>query len=90
MSSEIRAKVRGYLEQQQRKKNGKATFTDSDSLFISGLFDSLDALETISFLEEEYRIDFAAMGFDLTLLDSVDEIVAFVMRLQPAAGARAG
>ena len=90
MSSEIRAKLRAYFEQQLRKKNSKATFKDSDSLFISGLFDSLDALETIAFLEEDYRIDFAAMGFDLTLLDSIDDIAALVTRLQPAAGARVG
>jgi acyl carrier protein len=46
-------------------------FSDSESLFFSGRLDSLDALETIVFLESEYGIDLAKNGFDITLIDSV-------------------
>jgi acyl carrier protein len=78
----LRTKVRNQISQRLRMKNKKVAFTDSDSLFVSGLLDSLDALETISFLEDGYGINFAEIEFDLTLLDSINAIAALVQRWQ--------
>lgn len=42
------------------------------SLFLSGLLDSLDAMETVVFLEENYGRDFSAGDFDISQIDSLE------------------
>ena len=54
---------------------------DDDPLFTSGRLDSLDMVEIVMFLETGFGIDFAKLGFDLTLLDSVSLITKLVSRL---------
>lgn len=56
-------------------KNGDTRpFTDSDSLILSGRLQSVEVLEIVVFLEENFGMDFSE-GFDQAWLDSVDEIV---------------
>ena len=61
-------------------KGDSAALSDEDALFSSGRLDSLDAVETIMFVESEYGISFAETNFDLMLLDSIGAIVALVDR----------
>ena len=49
---------------------------DHDSLLLSGRLQSIDAVEIVVFLEENFGIDFAEIGFDEELVDSVDAIYA--------------
>jgi len=49
---------------------------DSDSLLSSGRLQSIDAVEIVLFMEERFGIDFADIGFDRDMLDSVDAIFA--------------
>lgn len=49
-----------------------------DSLFASGRLDSLDAMRTILFLEENFRVDFAGLDFSLELLDSAAAVVTLI------------
>ena len=47
---------------------------DSDSLLFSGRLQSIDAVEIVVFLEENFGIDFAQVGFEKEQIDSVDAI----------------
>ncbi len=66
--------IKGLLD----KKADAKPFSDSDSLILSGRLESVDVLEIAFFLEERYGVDFAEIGFDQNLLDSVDEIVSLI------------
>lgn len=73
-----RSKVRTFLaELLQARQDGRA-FGDADVLFSSGRLDSLAAVQTVLFLEKEFGVDFARVGFDQTLIDSVNAITALL------------
>jgi hypothetical protein len=46
MGVSLRIKIRDQICHRRLMKNKKVTFTDSESLFVSGLLDSLDALDS--------------------------------------------
>ena len=57
--------------------NGDAEpLADQDSLLLSGRLQSIDAVEIVVFLEENFGIDFAELGFDQERIDSIDAIAA--------------
>jgi acyl carrier protein len=74
---DTRETVRQLLRQILQKNGDNRGFTDTDSLILSGRFQSLDVLEIVVFLEGRFGIDFSE-GFDQTRLDSVEEIVNFL------------
>ncbi len=53
---------------------GNSRVSDSDALFTSGRLDSLQAMETMVFLEREFGIDLSDIGFDLERIDSIERI----------------
>jgi acyl carrier protein len=55
-------------------------FSDQDSLLLSGRLQSIDAVEIVVFLEENFEIDFAQIGFDREQIDSIDLIYALTQR----------
>jgi len=71
-----RGTVRQFIERLLAKKGDKKVFNDGDSLFLSGRLQSVDAVEVVIFLEEEWGVDFAKIGFEMSLIDSVDSILA--------------
>jgi acyl carrier protein len=77
--------VREYFSARLRLKGDVEGFDDADPLFSSGRLDSLDAIETIMFLEEAFGIDFAKIDFDLTFLDSVGAIKRLIETTEPKA-----
>lgn len=74
---DTRETIRQLLRQILRNSNDHRGFTDTDSLILSGRFQSLDVLEIVVFLEERFGLDFSE-GFDQLRLDSVDEILSFL------------
>jgi acyl carrier protein len=70
-----RAAVRQYIERLLGKKGDKKALNDGDSLFLSGRLQSVDAVEVVLFVEEEWGVDFAKIGFDMSMIDSVDCIL---------------
>ena len=82
MDMKIRSQVRHYVMQRLRMKGDGAALSDEDALFSSGRLDSLDAVETVVFVESEYGINFSEIDFDLTLLDSIAAIARLVDRSQ--------
>jgi len=70
--AEIREFVRGHLN-----ANGDTGHLDDhDSLLLSGRLQSIDAVEIVVFLEENFGIDFSEIGFDQEMVDTVDAIYA--------------
>lgn len=74
-----RLAIRDFVSDLLRKKRDPLPFSDSDSLWLSGRLQSLDALEVIIFLEEKYGFDFADRPFDQGMIDSVDQMVALLV-----------
>ena len=72
--SKIREFIRGLLS-----ANGDSgALADQDSLLLSGRLQSIDAVEIVVFLEENFGVDFAGIGFDRDQIDSVDAICALI------------
>ncbi|EDQ32427.1 Phosphopantetheine attachment site [Hoeflea phototrophica DFL-43] len=53
---------------------------DDQSLFFSGLLDSLAATEIMMLLESDFGIDLADADFDITELDTIAQIEALASR----------
>ena len=47
-----------------------------DSLFATGLLDSLAAINIILILERDFGVDFASQGFDAAMIDTIADIAA--------------
>ena len=50
--------------------------SDQDSILLSGRLQSIDAVDIIVFLEENFGVDFTGIGFDREQIDSIDAICA--------------
>lgn len=70
--------VRQFLNRLLAHDGEAIEFSDQDSLLLSGRLQSVDGVEIVVFLEEQYGLDFAALGFDLAKIDSVDAIAALI------------
>lgn len=70
--------IREFLERLLVQKGDHRPFRDSDSLLFSGRLQSIDVVEVVLFLEEQWGIDFAQIGYDETQLDTVDAINALI------------
>lgn len=71
---EVNKKLRDFFRKLLVEKDDDKVFNDSDSIFISGRLDSIDAIELIAFLEDNFGIDFAKIGFDQSLIDSISAV----------------
>lgn len=71
-----RAEIREFVRSLLTASGDQAPLSDSDSLLFSGRLQSVDAVEIVVFLEENFGIDFAQIGFDKERIDSVDAICA--------------
>lgn len=74
--SDLRAFVAGLLT----SKGDEQPFGDADSLLLSGRLQSIDAVDIVVFLEENFDVDFAEIGFDEEVIDSIDSICALIER----------
>jgi len=70
--------IRQFMQRLLVQKGDQRPFADSDSLLLSGRLQSVDAVELVLFLEEQWGIDFAEIGFDETQIDTVDAVDALV------------
>jgi len=78
------AEIREFLKNLLAIRHDRQPFTDTSSFFLSGRLSSVDAVELVVFLEEKYGIDFAATGFDQSLIDSVEAIVSLIRTVNTA------
>ncbi len=83
-----RLAVRQFVEQLLSRKGDRSGFSDSESLLASGRFDSVDILDVVVFLEQNFGVSFDE-HFDQDDIESVDRIVALIGSAgREASGAR--
>lgn len=73
-----REKIRNFVRSLLTNKSDEETLADGDSLLTSGRLDSIDVLEIVVFLENQYGIDFSVRGFDQMEFDSINSIVNII------------
>ncbi len=78
MDIAAKQKLRDFLLESLEKHGDKNPLSDNESIFVSGRLDSFATMNLVMFLEESFGIDFSDFEFDVSLLDSVDAIEAFV------------
>lgn len=71
-------KLRTFIQTCLAERGDPAKIEDDDSLFVSGRLDSLDMTKVVVFLEQEFGVSFAHIGFDVDLIDSVQAIESFL------------
>ena len=74
--AEIREVVLGLLV----RSGDDEPLADDDSLLLSGRLQSIDAVEIVVYLEENFGIDFSEVGFDKDQIDTIDAIYALSQR----------
>lgn len=84
MSELARQALRDFLADALAKHGDRQPLRDEESIFLSGRLDSFSMMNLVMFLEERFGIRFADDEFDVSLLDSVNDLVAFVERKQGA------
>jgi acyl carrier protein len=77
-----KAEVRQFLQELLTRKGDRQPFSDSDSLLLSGRLESVDAVDVVVFLEEKFGVDFAEIGFDQGLIDSVACIESLIQTVK--------
>jgi len=70
--------IREFLRNLLSRKGDTHPFSDETSVLLSGRLQSVDAVELAVFLEENFGVDFATMGFDQERMDTVNAIWSLV------------
>lgn len=73
-----KAGIRSLVAELLRRKGHELDFGDGDPLVSSGLLDSVDVLEIVTYLETQHGVDFAVQPFDPDDFDTVDGIASTV------------
>jgi acyl carrier protein len=71
-----KAEIHTFVQELLTNSGDDGPLADDDSLLLSGRLQSIDAVEIVIFLEENFAIDFAEIGFDREQIDSIDLIYA--------------
>lgn len=71
-------KLQAFLKACLSEAGDQQDFADDSSLFVSGRLDSLAMTRLVMFLEDTFQIDFGEVDFDVDLIDSVNDMRAFV------------
>ena len=67
-------KIINYINELLKENNFNRPIGLDDSLFLSGLLDSLNMTCLIVFLETEFNVDFSVVGFDVEEIDTINLI----------------
>ena len=78
----IRETVREFILDNFLPGEDAANLTDSTELKESGILDSLSTLKLVTFLEEQYKVEFEADDLDASNLSTVTNIAALVVAKQ--------
>jgi acyl carrier protein len=70
----IREHIIGLLEM----KGERSDVSDSEPLLPTGLIDSLDVVQTVLFLEENFGVDFSVRPFNPDDFESIESIHGLV------------
>jgi acyl carrier protein len=64
-------KIASFVRKLLSSKGDHEPFTEDEPLLSGGRLESIDAVELVVFLEEEFGVDFVETGFDQSKIDSV-------------------
>ncbi len=78
-----RARIQLFVKDLLARCDDRGPLADHDSLLESGRLRSIDGVEIVLFLEENFGIDFAEIGFDRDQIDSIDAICALAQSTTP-------
>jgi acyl carrier protein len=73
-----KTEIHEFVQELLTNSGDDQPLVDQDSLLLTGRLQSIDAVEIVVFLEENFGIDFAQIGFDREQIDSIDLIYALV------------
>ena len=68
--------IREFVVRRLHMRGDEEPIADGESLFASGRLDSLDAMHTILFLEQEFGLNLSELAFSLDAIDTVEKISA--------------
>jgi acyl carrier protein len=71
-----KAEIRKFVHNLLTTNGDAEPLADQDSLLLSGRLQSINAVEIVVFLEENFGIDFTEIGFDQEQIDSINAIYA--------------
>jgi len=74
--------IRQFVRELLDNKGDDKPLNDDSHLLTSGRLDSVDAVQIVVMLEEKFAVDFAQIGFDQTMIDSIDAIDSIVRSAQ--------
>lgn len=80
----VEQQVREYILENYLFTDDQSALNNGDSFLETGILDSTGILEVIHFIEEDFGITVEDEEMVPENLDSVERIVAFVGRKQPA------
>lgn len=78
MNHNAKIELREFIKQALKNCGDENSFADCDSLFVSGRLDSLSMMLLVTHLEKSFSIDFSKVTFEVSLIDSVNDIESFV------------
>jgi acyl carrier protein len=76
--SEVRAKVRKFIEDNFLFREDGSAISDDTSLLDAGLIDSTGILELVAFLESDFGLQMADADIVPANLDSIKAIIDYV------------
>jgi acyl carrier protein len=84
MDANKKLKLREFLKETLEKHGDHKDFADNESLFVSGRLDSFSMMNLVMYLEEVFGLDFSDFEFDVSLVDSTNDIETLVDSMQRA------
>ncbi|RMI27570.1 MAG: acyl carrier protein [Calditrichaeota bacterium] len=74
----IKAEVKAYLLKEFLPGENPEALQDSTPLITGGILDSISTVKLVSFLEEQFGVEFQAHEMNADYLDSIDRIAECV------------
>jgi acyl carrier protein len=76
-------KLRDFFKDALHQHGDFEDLADDESIFFDGRLDSFAMMNLVMFLEQAFGVAFSDHEFDVALVDSVNEIEAFVNLKSP-------
>jgi acyl carrier protein len=76
--NDIKAVLRQYILENLLPGEDPSNLTDDTELKESGILDSMSTLKLVTFLEDQYKVEFAAGDLEPANLASVDALARLV------------
>jgi acyl carrier protein len=75
---EKQTKIRAFVRDLLDRRGDNQPLGEQESLIRSGRLDSINLLEIVSFLEQEFNFDVSGVDFDPDLFDSLENLAKLV------------